>query len=45
MHTPGSLASNSKVAEMIRRMNYSEGSGLGKHIQGIIAPIDVIVRP
>jgi tuftelin-interacting protein 11 len=42
---PGSLASNAVVAQMMKRMNYKEGSGLGRHGQGIIAPIEVALRP
>jgi tuftelin-interacting protein 11 len=30
---------------MMKRMNYKEGSGLGRHGQGIIAPIEVALRP
>ncbi|XP_034604767.2 septin and tuftelin-interacting protein 1 homolog 1 [Setaria viridis] len=42
---PGSLASNTVVAKMMKRMNYKEGTGLGRHGQGIVAPIEVIPRP
>ncbi|RLM66264.1 hypothetical protein C2845_PM16G11000 [Panicum miliaceum] len=42
---PGSLASNTVVARMMKRMNYREGTGLGRHGQGIVAPLEVIVRP
>ncbi|GJN02368.1 hypothetical protein PR202_ga19711 [Eleusine coracana subsp. coracana] len=41
----GSLAANAVVANMMRRMNYKEGSGLGKHGQGITAPIELALRP
>lgn len=41
----GSLVANEVVANMMRRMNYKEGSGLGKHGQGITAPIDLPFRP
>lgn len=30
---------------MMKRMNYKEGAGLGRHGQGIIAPIEVALRP
>ncbi|KAK3142097.1 hypothetical protein QOZ80_4BG0342170 [Eleusine coracana subsp. coracana] len=40
-----SLASNAVVANMMRRMNYKEGSGLGKHGQGFTAPIELALRP
>ncbi|KAF8702695.1 hypothetical protein HU200_032518 [Digitaria exilis] len=42
---PGSLASNTVVAKMMKRMNYKEGAGLGRRGQGIVAPIEVIPRP
>ncbi|KXG26699.1 hypothetical protein SORBI_3006G144900 [Sorghum bicolor] len=42
---PGSLASNPVVAHMMKLMNYKEGTGLGRHGQGIIAPIEVALRP
>lgn len=42
---PGSLASNAVVAKMMKLMNYKEGTGLGRHGQGIVAPIEVIPRP
>ncbi|KAL6903683.1 hypothetical protein ACP4OV_004496 [Aristida adscensionis] len=42
---PGSLVSNAVVAKMMKRMNYKEGAGLGKHGQGITAPIDLALRP
>ncbi|KAJ1271851.1 hypothetical protein BS78_06G157500 [Paspalum vaginatum] len=42
---PGSLASNMVVAKMMKRMNYREGTGLGGHGQGIVAPIEVPLRP
>ncbi|TVU15278.1 hypothetical protein EJB05_38789, partial [Eragrostis curvula] len=41
----GSLASNAVVANMMKRMNYTEGSGLGKNGQGIVAPIELALRP
>ncbi|KAM3412237.1 hypothetical protein ACQJBY_003745 [Aegilops geniculata] len=42
---PGNLAFPSlAVAKMMRRWNYREGSGLGAHGQGIIAPIQFTVR-
>ncbi|KAL6651032.1 hypothetical protein ACP70R_009957 [Stipagrostis hirtigluma subsp. patula] len=42
---PGSLASNAVVTKMMKRMNYKEGAGLGKHGQGIVDPIDLTLRP
>uniref|UniRef100_J3KZA7 G-patch domain-containing protein n=1 Tax=Oryza brachyantha TaxID=4533 RepID=J3KZA7_ORYBR len=39
---PGSLASNQTVARMMERMNYVEGTGLGKHGHGIIDPVEGI---
>lgn len=41
----GSLESNKKVEHMMCLMNYEKGTGLGKHGQGIIAPMEAIVRP
>uniref|UniRef100_A0A0D9UZM1 G-patch domain-containing protein n=1 Tax=Leersia perrieri TaxID=77586 RepID=A0A0D9UZM1_9ORYZ len=37
---PGSLASNKTVARLMAKMNYEEGTGLGKYGHGIIDPID-----
>ncbi|CAL5015975.1 unnamed protein product [Urochloa decumbens] len=42
---PGSLASNTVVAKMMKRMNYKEGAGLGRNGQGIVAPVELIPRP
>jgi tuftelin-interacting protein 11 len=53
-HTPHNLAPsamssfpapNSRVANMMRLMNYEAGSGLGKYGQGIILPIKAANRP
>ncbi|CAL5068853.1 unnamed protein product [Urochloa decumbens] len=41
----GSLASNTVVAKMMKRMNYKEGAGLGRNGQGIVAPVELIPRP
>ncbi|KAM0895386.1 hypothetical protein ACQ4PT_023854 [Festuca glaucescens] len=38
-------APNARVANMMRRMNYEPGSGLGKYGQGIVSPIKVPERP
>jgi tuftelin-interacting protein 11 len=38
-------APNAKVENMMRRMNYEPGSGLGKYGQGIVSPIKVPERP
>ncbi|CAM0949244.1 unnamed protein product [Alopecurus aequalis] len=44
-YLPGTFASTSKaVANMLRRWNYKEGSGLGARGQGIVAPVQPAVQ-
>ncbi|VAI13034.1 septin and tuftelin-interacting protein 1 homolog 1 [Triticum aestivum] len=42
---PGSVESNTKVAKMMAMMGHKRGMGLGKHAQGITAPVETILRP